>query len=68
MYERKITLPLTDAEWRALCENARSADRTPKLQARHLLKVALGTPPTNATNPVAEVSQAAATGFVEANL
>lgn len=68
MYERKITLPLTEGEWRALCENARGADRTPKLQARHLLKVALGTPGANATNPAAEVSQAAATGFAQRNL
>lgn len=42
MYERKITLPLTESEWRALCDNARMVDRTPKLQARHLIKSALG--------------------------
>jgi hypothetical protein len=42
MYDRKVTLPLTEAEWRALCETAKSADRTPKLQARHLVRAALG--------------------------
>lgn len=42
MYDRKVTLPLTEAEWRALCETAKSADRTPKLQARHLMRAALG--------------------------
>ena len=42
MYDRKVILPLTEDEWRALCANARSVDRTPKLQARHLLKAALG--------------------------
>lgn len=42
MYDRKVTLPLTDAEWRALCETAKRADRTPKLQARYLLRSALG--------------------------
>jgi len=42
MYDRKVTLPLTETEWRALCETAKSADRTPKLQARHLVRAALG--------------------------
>lgn len=42
MYDRKVILPLTEDEWRALCANARSVDRTPRLQARHLLKAALG--------------------------
>lgn len=42
MYDRKVTLPLTETEWRALCETAKSADRTPKLQARHLVRSALG--------------------------
>ena len=42
MYDRKVTLPLTEAEWSALCETAKSADRTPKLQARHLVRAALG--------------------------
>lgn len=42
MYDRKVILPLTEDEWRALCANALAVDRTPKLQARHLLKAALG--------------------------
>lgn len=42
MYDRKVTLPLTEDEWRALCATAKSADRTPKLQARHLVRAALG--------------------------
>ena len=52
MYDRKITLPLTESEWRALCDNARTADRTPKLQARHIIKSALGLP-TEAPRPLA---------------
>lgn len=42
MYDRKVTLPLTEDEWRSLCATAKSADRTPKLQARHLVRAALG--------------------------
>lgn len=42
MYDRKVTLPLTEDEWRALCVTAKSADRTPKLQARHMVRAALG--------------------------
>lgn len=38
----KVTLLLTEAEWRALCEIAKSADRTPKLQARYMVRAALG--------------------------
>ncbi len=41
MYDRKVTLPLTEDEWRALCEAAKSRDRTPKLQARYMLRTAL---------------------------
>ena len=42
MYERKVTLPLTEDEWRALCANAKSEDRTPKLHVRYLVRQALG--------------------------
>lgn len=42
MYERKVILQLTEDEWLTLCDNAKSSDRTPKLQARYLLKSALG--------------------------
>jgi hypothetical protein len=42
MYERKVILQLTENEWLTLCDNAKSSDRTPRLQARYLLKSALG--------------------------
>lgn len=45
MYERKVVLPLTEDEWRTLCVNAKSMDRTPKLQARYMLRMALGLVP-----------------------
>ena len=41
MYDRKIILHLTEDEWNALCTDAKLSDRTPKLQARYILKTAL---------------------------
>jgi hypothetical protein len=38
---RKVVLPLTEAEWQALVAKARSEDRTPDLQARRILRRAL---------------------------
>ena len=38
---RKVVLPLTEAEWQALVAKARSEDRTPDLQAMRILRRAL---------------------------
>lgn len=38
---RKVVLPLTEAEWQALVAKARSEDRTPDLQAMRILRRSL---------------------------
>ena len=55
-----INVPLEQAEVDALRRAAATELRNPRDQARYLLRVGLGlvAPPTNATNPVAEVSRA----------
>lgn len=57
--QTSINIPLTPAEVDALRKVATTELRHPRDQARYLLRVGLGlaAPPTNATNPVAEVSQ-----------
>lgn len=66
----KIYVPITGDEFLRLQQVAVQECRTPHDQARYLLRVGLGlaAPSTNATNPVAQVSEANATGFAQRNL
>lgn len=69
--QTSINVPLEQAEVDALRRVAANELRHPRDQARYLLRVGLGLaapPALYATNPIAEVSQTAATGFAQRNL
>lgn len=71
MIANRIVVHLLPDEQAALSRMVEADVRPPAIQLRYLLTEEArkrGLLPTNATNPVAEVFQAEATGFVEANL